>query len=179
MITADLRYILTSIERGNERNNQKRDRKALKEERLMTQLPTILNDSDLEELFPNPYDSLGPFDSINDEEIDDLLKAETEGKKVRVIGRYAQVDVRKRKDPPPLYQGHALVYLEDRAAIFLYPGWHPNAIRQPEEIARYENQRVVVVGTVVPKMPKNPSYPYAAALIGPCLISIDSIEMAR
>ncbi|MCP2729623.1 hypothetical protein [Limnofasciculus baicalensis] len=67
-------------------------------------MPIILNDRDLEELFPNP------FDSINDEEIDELLKAETEGKKVRVIGRYAQVDVRKRKDPPPLYQGHALVY---------------------------------------------------------------------
>lgn len=139
----------------------------------MTQLPIILNDRDLEELFPNP------FDSINDEEIDELLQAETEGKKVRVIGRYAQVDVRQRKDPPPLYQGHALVFLEDRAVIFLYPGWHPNAIRPPEEITQYENQRVVVVGTVVPKMPPNPSYPNAASLIGPCLISIDSIEIAR
>ncbi|HBR73348.1 MAG TPA: histidine kinase [Cyanobacteria bacterium UBA11159] len=145
----------------------------------MTQLPTILNRRQLEELFPNPYDSLGPFDSIDDEEIDELIKAENEGKKVRVIGRYAQVNVQQRQDIPPLYIGHTAVDLEDGSGIFIYPGWHPNAIRSQSEIARYENQRVVVVGTVVPKMPKNPSYPNAASLIGPCFLSIDSIEMAR
>lgn len=139
----------------------------------MTQLPTILNDRDLEELFPNPYQT------TNYDERQERKRKRNEGTKVRVIGQYAQVDVRQRQDPPPLYQGHAVVDLEDGAAIFLYPGWHSNAIRPPSEIARYENQRVVVVGTVVPEMPRDPYHPYAASLMGPCLVSIDSIELAR
>ena len=159
--------------------NRKYVHVSVKEEKSMTQLPTILNRRHLEALFPDPFDSIGPFDSINHDEIDELLKAENEGKKVRVIGRYAQVNVRKRPDLPPLYRGLVALYLEDGAAIFLYPGWHPNAIRQPSEIAQYKNQRVVVLGTVVPEMPKNPSDPYAASVIGPCFLSIDSIEIAR
>ena len=139
----------------------------------MTQLPTILNRRQLEELFPNPYKTR------NDNERQERRRTRVEGKKVRVIGRYAQVNVRKRQNLPPLYQGHTALQLEDGAAIFLYPGWHPNVSRPQSEIARYENQRVVVVGTVVPETPPDPSHPYAAALIGPCLISIDSIEMAR
>jgi hypothetical protein len=66
----------------------------------MIQLPTILNHRDLEQFFPNPYQT------TNDDERQERKRKINEGKKVRVIGRYAQVDVRKKQDPPPLYQGH-------------------------------------------------------------------------
>jgi hypothetical protein len=120
----------------------------------MTQLPTVLSRIDIEE---------------------------QEGKQVRVVGRYIQVDVRYRKSAPPLYEGHVAVILDDGTTVFLYPTWHEHAIRSADEISKYENQWVVVVGTIVSSIPNDPrAYPHQAArILAPCMLAIDSIQVFR
>jgi len=97
---------------------------------------------------------------------------------VRVIGKYARVDVRRRQEPPPVYRGHvALILAEgtaERTKVFLHPTWHPEAIRPAAEIARYNNRLVVVVGKFVPESPQSPNF--AAHPIKPCMLTIDSID---
>jgi len=139
-------------------------------ENVMTQLPTILNRSDIDSNFPYPR-----YTSRDDDETDKRIELRERGKQVRVIGKYSQVDVRQRPSPPPVYQGHVAIILADRAKVFLHPAWHPNAIRPAEEIARYNHKKVVVVGKMVPEAPESPEG--AASLIAPCMLTIDSIEL--
>lgn len=134
---------------------------------------TILNGSDLERIFPNPYEQ-----AIDSDEMFRRIDEATEGKQVRVIGRYTQVDVShprvQQKQQQPVYMGHVAITLAEESEIFLHPTWHPNAIRPAAEIARYNNQMVVVVGKLVPQSPQSPdmrSHP-----IPPCFLSIDSID---
>ena len=135
----------------------------------MTKLPTILNCSDIESKFPDIYELMG------DDEMHQQIEASTRGKQVRVIGKYTQIDARRRKEPPPVYQGHVALILADRTAVFLYPTWHPSAIRPAEEIARYNHKKVVVVGKMVPEAPESPQG--AASIIEPCMLTIDSIDL--
>ena len=137
---------------------------------MITRLPTISTYSDIESNFPYP-----PYESEDEDEIFKRIEVRSSGKQVRVIGKYTQIDARQRPEPPPVYRGHVAIILADRAAVFLHPMWHPSAIRPPEEIARYENKQVVVVGKMVPKTPESPEA--VASLIGPCMLTIDSIEL--
>ena len=135
----------------------------------MTKLPTILNRSDIDSIFPDTYDSM------DDDERYREIEASDSGKQVRLIGKYTQRDVRQRKEPPPVYRGHVAIILADRTAVFLRPMWHPSARRPAEEIARYENKQVVVVGKMVPETPESPEL--AAMIVAPCMLTIDSIEL--
>ncbi|MEQ8468392.1 histidine kinase [Coleofasciculus sp. E1-EBD-02] len=135
----------------------------------MTELPTILNRTDIEEHFPDP------FDAIDDDEMDERLQARDKGKQVRLIGQYIQVDVRRWPKPPPRYKGHVAVVLEDGTEVFLYPPWHSEAIRSTNEITRYNNRGVAVVGKIVPECPKSPQP--AASIVAPCMLTIDFIDL--
>jgi hypothetical protein len=95
------------------------------------------------------------------------------GKRVRLVGRYIQIDVRMRQVPPPVYNGHVAIALEDQTEVLLYPIWDSQAKRPPEEIARYENLPVAVIGTVLLEAPDSPED--AANLCSPCLVSVESI----
>jgi hypothetical protein len=53
--------------------------------------------------------------------------------------------------------------------------WHPDARRPAEEITRFDNKQVVVVGKMVPLAPNSPRG--EAMLYGPCMLTIDSIEL--
>jgi len=137
-------------------------------ENVMTQLPTILNQSDIESNLPDYMYFYG-------EEADKRIEAIERVKQVRVIGKYTQIDARQRPSPPPQYKGIVAIILADDTPVFLQPMWHPDAIRPAEEIARYDNKKVVVVGKMVPKTPKSPEP--QAMIIAPCMIKIDSIEL--
>ncbi|WP_017663610.1 hypothetical protein [Baaleninema simplex] len=121
-------------------------------------LPTISSWNDFHTLFPSSYYG--------------------EGLEVRVVGVYQRTMVRTPRPGPPIevYLGNFEIGLDSRGGILLYPMWHPDAIRPAEEIERYEGQRVVVTGRVVPRAPDDPSY--AATLIGPCFMTVDRIELA-
>ena len=137
-------------------------------ENAITQLPTILNGSDIKSNFPDPFELMG-------DEWDRQIEARSNGKQVRVIGKYTQIDARQRKEPPPVYQGIVAITLADRAVVFLHPMWHPDARRPAEEITRFDNKQVVVVGKMVPLAPNSPRG--EAMLYGPCMLTIDSIEL--
>ncbi|AFZ10985.1 hypothetical protein Osc7112_6906 (plasmid) [Oscillatoria nigro-viridis PCC 7112] len=140
-------------------------------ENVITRLPTILNQSDIESNFPRP-----PYGSGDDDEIDKKIEARTRGKQVRVIGKYTQIDARQRPVPPPVYRGIVVIILADRTAVFLHAMWHPEAIRSAQEIARYDKKQVVVVGKMVPRTPEPPEV--QAMIVAPCMLTIDSIELA-
>lgn len=95
---------------------------------------------------------------------------------VRLVGRYTQIDARMRREATPVYNGNVALVLDDGTQVLLYPVWHVEAKRPADEIARYENQRVVVVGTIFPKAPASPDN--AANLSLPCLTEVESIDLA-
>lgn len=142
-----------------------------RQESVMAELPIIINDNDIDKNFLDPFGS-----EINDDEMEQRLNAEREGKQVRLIGRYTQVDVSYIKRLPPSYVGHVAVELDDGTGILLYPAWHPSAIRPANEITQFQDKRVVVIGKLVPTAPEPPDN--SASLIGPCMLTIDSIELA-
>ena len=133
----------------------------------MTRFPTIVNDSDIESNFPD-------YLFMDGDERDKRREARERGKQVRVIGKYTQIDARQRPSPPPVYEGIVAIILADSTAVYLYPMWHPSAIRPAEEIAQYDNKQVVVVGKMVPRTPKSPEP--RAMIVGPCMLTIDSID---
>jgi hypothetical protein len=137
----------------------------------MKKLPTIQIDTDFRTLFPSVYDV-----SITKEEWIKRLNTSTVGKQVRIIGKYVQVDVRPRPIPPNIYRGHSAIVLENGGGILLYPYWHSLAIRPSEEIAKFENKRVIVIGKFVPEAPQ-PAYGHSS-IFGPCMLTIDSIQLA-
>lgn len=140
-------------------------------EKIMTQLPTIRIKNDIDENFDDRFGVSGD-DNIMKQSID----AGTVGTLVRVIGKYKQVDVRYRQTPPPQYKGHVLIVLDDGGKIFFYPPWHSKAIRSSDEIAQFENKRVVVVGKILPIIPPYPRD--SASIVAPCLVAIESIKIA-
>ncbi|WP_425389060.1 hypothetical protein [Cylindrospermum stagnale] len=109
-----------------------------------------------------------------------VVKADIEEnavEQVRLVGRYVQIDVRQRPDSPPVYNGNVALVLEDGTEVLLYPVWHVEAKRPKEEISRFEQKQVTVVGTIFPKAPSNPSH--AANFLMPCLTEVQSIELAN
>jgi len=123
------------------------------------ELPVVRRRDDIEALFP-------------------AYGTSPESLRVRVVGEYRQLDVRKRQTPPPVYQGHVIIDLEGGGGVILYPTWHPAAIRSPQEIERYEGQQVVFVGTLVPVVPPPPDFPHAASLVVPGLIEVETMAIA-
>lgn len=96
---------------------------------------------------------------------------------VRLIGRYTQIDVRKRPSASPIYNGHVALLLDDGTEVLLYPIWHSEAKRSADEIAQYQNRKVIVIGTIFPKSPGSPDN--VANLVMPCLTEVKSIQLAQ
>lgn len=103
--------------------------------------------------------------------------AEYADEQVRLIGRYTQIDVQKRQDSTPVYNGHVAIVLDDNTHVLLYPTWHSAAKRPAEEIERLVDQRVAVEGTIFPKAPSSPDN--SASLVLPCMTKVTSISVVK
>ena len=111
----------------------------------------------------------GPVVS-REEDIDAL-----DGQEVRVIGGYAQIDVRMNPKPPPHYSGHVAITLDDGTRVLLYPVWDDRARRDQDEIAQSEGRRVEVTGTLHAVAPESEAE--VANLEMPCLTGITSVRV--
>ena len=107
-----------------------------------------------------------------------LVKADIEanvGEQVHLVGYYTQIDVRMHPDPPPVYKGHIALVLEDDTNVLLHAVWDTEAKRPAEEIAQFENRKVVAEGLIFPTCPDGPNN--EANLRLPCLLTVDSINL--
>jgi len=98
------------------------------------------------------------------------------GEQVQLIGRYSQIDVRKKPVPPPVYAGNVAIVLDDGIKVLLRAIWSKDAHRSQEEISTFEGHRVIAVGQIFPTAPPNPRG--AENLMIPCLFTVDSIVVA-
>ena len=105
----------------------------------------------------------------------DGIKAHV-GERVQIIGRYIQIDVRKRPVPPPVYAGNVAIVLDDGTKVLLHAIWSEEAHRPPAEITEFEGHRVIAVGQIFPTAP--PSRRSVENLMMPCLFTVDSVAMA-
>jgi len=77
-------------------------------------------------------------------------------KKVMIIGTYTQVDIRmRREDPPVKYTGQVCLVLEDNTPVFIYPPTSQEAVRARKEIREMEGQLVKAVGIIYKHMPQS------------------------
>ena len=95
------------------------------------------------------------------------------GERVRVVGRYTQLDVRVNPTGAPEFRGHVTLILDDRTAVLLEAEWREQAIRPAEEIARLAEKRVAATGMILPRAPRHPEGAASPAL--PCLVEIESV----
>jgi hypothetical protein len=120
----------------------------------------------------------GEKETVSEKPATCKTKVDTErldGKKVLLVGTYRQIDVRMRRKPPPVYRGHVAIVLEDGTEVLLEPVWKKTAIRPPDEIARFDNKAVRVLGTIHKVAPECPEP--TANLLLPCMTDIESIEL--
>jgi hypothetical protein len=99
-------------------------------------------------------------------------------RRVRVVGVYEQIDVRKR-DPrvgEKVFRGHAGLRLEDGGLVTLDPPSEPSAVRPAAEIAANEGKLVIATGKLYPLGAS--SEPHVARMITPCIWPVESIEPA-
>lgn len=94
------------------------------------------------------------------------------GQVIRIRGRYVQIDVRTPPQQPPVYRGHAGITLPDGSVVTLYASDQPEAIRPADELARFTNQEVSVLGKLrlAPAVPGSNNSP-----VRPCLIDVAGI----
>lgn len=91
-----------------------------------------------------------------------------------VTGTYEQQDVRMMQaNPETLYSGHVAIVLADETCVFLEAPGDDAAIRDDEEIARFEHRTVRASGLL---LEGNPSE--GAAIDAPCLTDVGTIELA-
>lgn len=98
--------------------------------------------------------------------------------RVEVVGVYTVADVfpghKQDSDSPRPVR----LMLGGEAGPFLEPYWHAEAVRSPEELARYRGKRVRVRGTFRRQQPPNPDS-RAASMGGACLCCIEEIALAQ
>ena len=148
-------------------------RQPIIQQETMAELPIISSSDDLYSL-PSNLATNSEGGQIVSENGGFLIDDEA-GQKIRVIGEYQQIDIRRRPTPPVQYRGNAIVILDDGGFISLYPMWHPDAIRPKDEIERFEGRRVIITGRAV-----SVAHPPDArgGRIDPSFLSVDSIELA-
>lgn len=117
------------------------------------ELPIITNHKDIHDNFPDSFDR---------------------GRKVRVIGKYIQTDVRMRAEPP-VYKGNVEIELDDGMSILLYPMWHPKAIDPLRKLLATKTNELCWLVKKAPTAP--PPSDDRCSLIGPCMLTIDSIYL--
>jgi hypothetical protein len=98
------------------------------------------------------------------------------GERVSVRGIYSLIDSGKHDaDQPPVYDGHAVIILEDGTRVLLEPLGSPNSIRPEEEINRFAGRMVVVTGVLTKLPPPQPDHPQDAVM--PCITKIEEIRL--
>lgn len=98
------------------------------------------------------------------------------GQRVTLAGTYRQVDLRMRRKPPPVYTGRVAVVLDDGTKVLLEPNWSEAGARGPEELERYDGERVEATGVVHSRSPKPPEP--IAYITGPCLSPVEDVRPA-
>jgi hypothetical protein len=96
------------------------------------------------------------------------------GARVCVVGIYQLVDLRQKPTPPPRFQGHAAVALENGALVLLEPPWSRVGQRPEAERTEWEGRTVEAVGVLHQRCPE-PREP-VATLINPCLSPVERIS---
>lgn len=89
------------------------------------------------------------------------------GSMVEVFGTYQKVAMGKAPDAEP--DGHAAVRLDDGTLIHLQPPWQVTAVRSPDELSKFDGQRVVAKGILLAECPPPPDGRAYAKV--PCLFS--------
>jgi hypothetical protein len=106
-----------------------------------------------------------------------------ENKRVMVEGIYTQVDIRMKKENPPVqYTGQVALKLKDNSLVFIYPPTSPEAKRAKKEIKDMQGQEVRVVGMIYKSMPTSDVIKsrLPAAIIGsPYLTYIEKMELVN
>ena len=94
------------------------------------------------------------------------------GQVVLLRGRYVQIDVRTPPQQPAVYRGHAGIILTDGTTVALYGSEQPEAIRPSDELSRFADQLVTVVG----KLQLAQALPgYTNGPVRPCLVDVGRI----
>jgi hypothetical protein len=98
---------------------------------------------------------------------------------VYLTGIYKQTDVRMRqKNPDILYKGHVAIYIGDGTEIFLYPPYKEEAIRDRDEIEKFENKLVLIKAKISSLIPYPDTSPKVLSmLLAPCIVDLISIEL--
>jgi hypothetical protein len=100
-----------------------------------------------------------------------------DGARVRVIGKYVEIDARMRQPPPPRHVGHAAIELSDGATVSLLPMWDPDALRPQAEADAFRDKQVEVVGVLHAIAPAEPHG--GASPMNPALTQIEALRAAR
>lgn len=106
-----------------------------------------------------------------------LAEATTyDGKLVRLIGQYVERDSRMQPGGTPRYVGHVSIILADDTRVSLWPMWKHEARRPEQEIDRFKNHEVEVVGIFNTQAPVDPSG--GASMTTPCLTEVKALYIA-
>jgi len=98
------------------------------------------------------------------------------GQRVVLTGIYHQTDLRMRPKTPRVYAGYVAIRLRDGIDVNLEPSWSAAAIRNSEEVARYEGKLVEVIGVVHGEAPEPPEP--VAYITNPCISPVETIRLS-
>lgn len=97
---------------------------------------------------------------------------------VYLKGIYIQNDVRmRRKNPDILHKGHVAILLEDKTKVYMYPPDQTVALRDVDEIKKFENSKVLLKCKILPYIPQSTNQMQQASVISaPCIVELISIR---
>ena len=98
---------------------------------------------------------------------------------VIVYGQYQRLSLRQsaKPDSPLVLTEKAKLTLQDGTSIFIFPLWHTESQRPPEELERYNLQAVKASGLLLLEQGNDPKAPHAARRVGPALL-LGSLELS-
>jgi hypothetical protein len=104
-----------------------------------------------------------------------------DGKRVTLTGVYQRTAVRKGpRDAADDQKAHTVqIRCDGGVGVMLEVYYAPSGARSDEEIARFQGKRVKVTGVLRARTPEQvmPGGQIAQTMIGPCIVSIESIEV--
>lgn len=100
-------------------------------------------------------------------------------KRVEVVGTYRVWTPRPGQSPDdPKARQVRIMFDGSTGGPFLEAGSDPRHLRSPDEIAKFRDRRVRVIGTFLRQMPQVKP-PEAAQLGGSCISDVESITLAE
>lgn len=97
------------------------------------------------------------------------------GQRVIVVGRYLRHWVKKGSRSLSALPERAIIRLSDSTDIMLYPFWNSNNMRESQELAKFENKVVHIVGIINDGYSNLPDDAIYQSFSLPYLTEIDSI----